>query len=78
MMDTVMYCPDFCATKDTLSNLLWVLSTEGLELSVPSGLASGRDSTLSNIVLFPGWISDLLVHKYKGLAINNRIIWKPV
>ena len=78
MMGTVMYCPDLCATKDTLSNLLWVLSTEGLELSVPSGLASGTEGTLSNIMLFPGWISDLLVHKYKGLAISNRIIWKPV
>ena len=33
---------------------------------------------LSQIMLFPGWISDLLMHKYKGLAINNRIIWKPV
>lgn len=78
MTDTVMYCPDLRTTKDTLSNSLSVLSREGLELSAPAGVASGTESTLSKIMLFPGWISDLLMHKCKGLAINNRIIWKPV
>ena len=54
MTDTVMYCPDLRTTKDTLSNSLSVLSREGLELSAPAGVASGTESTLSKIMLFPG------------------------